>query len=64
MSVYTVGTIKSVKSVDVVMPPAVANAAFAEVFRLDSEFTAKVVSVVTLLSIILVLFVFPFLVQW
>ncbi len=44
------------------MPPAVANAAFAEVFRLDSEFTAKVVSVVTLFSIILVLFIFPLLV--
>ena len=44
------------------MPPAVANAAFAEVFRLDSEFTAKVVSVVTLFSIVLVLFIFPLLI--
>lgn len=44
------------------MPPAVANAAFATIFKLDDELTAKVVSSVTLFSIILITIVLPYII--
>ncbi len=45
-----------------IMPPAVANAAFATIFKLDDELTAKVVSSVTLFSIIILLVVLPYII--
>jgi len=60
LSVYQVNsTERFIILLESIMPPAVANAAFASVFKLDDKLTAKVVSSVTLFSIFALLLFLP-----